>query len=89
MPNIKSAIKRVDVNRKKRAQNIDHKSDMRTQIKRLEKLIEQKDVEGAKAALPITFKKIDKAVQKGGVHKNNGNRQKSRLTKKINELQSA
>ncbi|HLS07628.1 30S ribosomal protein S20 [Lentibacillus sp.] len=86
MANIKSAIKRVGVNQKKRTENIDFKSDMRTHIKRLEKMIEQNDAEGAKAALPATFKKIDKAVQKGGVHKNNGNRQKSRLTKKINEL---
>ncbi|SFA70026.1 SSU ribosomal protein S20P [Lentibacillus halodurans] len=89
MANIKSAIKRVDVNRKKRAQNINYKSDMRTHIKRLEKLIEQKDAKGAKAALSTTFKKIDKAVQNGGIHKNNGNRQKSRLTKKVNELLSA
>ncbi|TFJ94061.1 30S ribosomal protein S20 [Lentibacillus salicampi] len=86
MANIKSAIKRVDVNRKKRAQNTNFKSDMRTQVKHIEKLIEANDVEQAKSALPTTFKKIDKAVQKGGVHKNNGNRQKSRLTKKINEL---
>ncbi|MFD1362999.1 30S ribosomal protein S20 [Lentibacillus salinarum] len=86
MANIKSAIKRIDINEKKRSHNIQFKSDMRTHIKRMEKLIEQKDAEGAKAALPSTFKKIDKAVQKGGVHKNKGNRQKARLTQKINEL---
>ncbi|QKY69508.1 30S ribosomal protein S20 [Lentibacillus sp. CBA3610] len=89
MANIKSAIKRVDINRKKRAQNTDFKTSMRTEIKRLEKLIDEKDAEGAKAALSTTFKKIDKAVQHGGIHQNNGNRQKSRLTKKVNELQSA
>ncbi|SFD55822.1 small subunit ribosomal protein S20 [Lentibacillus persicus] len=89
MANIKSAIKRVEINQKKRTHNIKFKSDMRTHIKRLEKMIEQKDVDGAKAALPTTFHKIDKAVQKGGIHKNAGNRQKSRLTKKLNELQSA
>lgn len=89
MANIKSAIKRVDINRKKRTHNIKFKSDMRTHIKRLEKLIEENDAEGAKAALSTTFKKIDKAVQKGGIHKNNANRQKSRLSKWVNELQSA
>ncbi|GAA0602041.1 30S ribosomal protein S20 [Virgibacillus siamensis] len=86
MANIKSAIKRVDTNRTKHDQNLQFKSDMRTQIKRVEKLIEAKDAENAKPALNLAVKKIDKAIQKGVVHKNNGNRQKSRLTKKVNQL---
>ncbi|GAA0442977.1 30S ribosomal protein S20 [Lentibacillus halophilus] len=86
MPNIKSAKKRVGVNQKKRAENIDFKTEMRTHIKRLEKMIAANDAEEAKAALPVTFKKIDKAVQKGGVHKNNGNREKSRLAEEVNNL---
>lgn len=86
MANIKSAVKRVDVNEKKRVINQSYKSDMRSQIKRVEKLIEENDVENAKSALQQASKKIDKAVQKGIVHQNNGNRQKSRLTKKVNGL---
>lgn len=86
MANIKSAIKRVDTNRTKHNQNLQFKSDMRSQIRRVEKLIEAKDAENAKAALDLTVKKIDKAIQKGVVHKNNGNRQKERLTKKVNQL---
>ncbi|OZU89914.1 30S ribosomal protein S20 [Virgibacillus indicus] len=86
MANIKSAIKRVDTNNKKRANNNAQKSEMRTQIKRVENLIEAKDAEQAKAALLTTTKHIDKAVQKGIIHENNGNRQKSRLAKKVNEL---
>ncbi|SET61825.1 SSU ribosomal protein S20P [Oceanobacillus limi] len=86
MANIKSAIKRVDVNNKKRAQNQAAKSDMRSQIKQVEKLVEANDVENAKTALRKTTQTIDKAVQKGLIHKNNGNRQKARLTKKVNGL---
>ncbi|GGJ83535.1 30S ribosomal protein S20 [Lentibacillus kapialis] len=86
MANIKQAKKRVEINQKKRTHNIKFKSDMRTHIKRLEKMIAQNDAEEAKAALPVTFRKIDKAVQHGNIHKNRGNRQKSRLTKKVNEL---
>ncbi|WP_164668555.1 30S ribosomal protein S20 [Virgibacillus doumboii] len=86
MANIKSAIKRVETNRTKHEQNLQYKSDMRSQIKRIEKLVEAKDVENAKEALQTTIKKIDKAVQKGVIHENNGNRQKSRLSKKVNEL---
>ncbi len=86
MANIKSAIKRVETNKSKHDQNLQYKSDMRSQIKRVEKLVEAKDVEGAKSALQTTVKKIDKAVQKGVIQQNKGNRQKSRLTKKVNEL---
>ena len=86
MANIKSAIKRVDTNNKKRANNNAQKSEMRTQIKNVEKLVEAKDAEQAKAAFLTTKKHIDKAVQKGVIHKNTGNREKSRLAKKINGL---
>ncbi|MFD1038539.1 30S ribosomal protein S20 [Virgibacillus byunsanensis] len=86
MANIKSAVKRIDVNNKKRALNQSYKSDMRSQIKRVEKLVEAKDVDSAKSALQTTTKKIDKAVQKGVIHQNTGNRQKARLSKKVKEL---
>ncbi|MFC4558873.1 30S ribosomal protein S20 [Virgibacillus kekensis] len=86
MANIKSAEKRIDTNQKKHAQNLRYKSDMRTHIKRVEKLVAANDAENAKSVLQETFKKIDKAVQRGVIHSNNGNRQKSRLTKKVNEI---
>ncbi len=86
MANIKSAIKRVRTNNDHRARNISVKTDMRSQIKRVETLVEASDVEKAKTALVSAVQKIDKAVQKGLIHKNKGNRQKARLTKKVNEL---
>lgn len=86
MANIKSAIKRVDVNNKNRVQNQAFKSEMRSEIKRVEKLVESKDAESAKTAFQSATKTIDKAVTKGIVHANNGNRQKSRLAKKVNGL---
>ncbi|MBM7569605.1 30S ribosomal protein S20 [Aquibacillus albus] len=86
MANIKSAIKRVRTNRDQREHNISIKSDMRSQVKRVESLVEGKDTENAKEALQSAIAKIDKAVQKGIIHKNKGNRQKARLTKKVNDL---
>lgn len=85
MANLKSAIKRVNTNNKKRARNQAVKSDMRTHIKQVEKLIEANDVENAKTAFQSTARVIDKAVQKGVIHKNNGNRHKARLAKKLNK----
>lgn len=86
MANLKSAIKRVNTNNKKRERNQAVKSDMRTHIKRVEKLIEANEVENAQAAYQATSRIIDKAVQKGVIHKNNGNRHKARLAKKLNKL---
>jgi len=89
LANLKSAIKRVDVNNKKRTLNQSCKADMRTNIKRVEHFIEANDPENAKQALKQTVKKIDKAVQKGAIHQNNGNRKKSRLSKKVNALNAS
>lgn len=86
MANIKSAIKRINTNNKKRERNKALKSKMRTEIKKVEKLIETNNLEEAKVAFQAATKAIDKAVQKGAIHKNNGNRQKSRLAAKLNKV---
>lgn len=84
MANIKSAIKRVDVNEKKRTANTKQLSAMRTEIKRVEKFVEANEAENAKVAFQSASKHIDKAAQKGIIHKNAANRQKARLAKKVN-----
>lgn len=84
MPNIKSAIKRVKTNEKKRAHNASQKSTLRTAIKTFENYTKENDVEAAKNALVIANKKLDKAAAKGLIHKNAASRQKSRLAKQLN-----
>ena len=59
---------------------------MRTNIKRTEKFIAENDVENATASFQSTRQVIDKAVQKGVIHPNNGTRQKQRLAKKLNAV---
>lgn len=86
MPNIKSAIKRVKTNEKRRLQNAAQKSNLRSAIKSVETAAVSNDVENAKNALLIATKKLDKAASKGLIHKNAAARKKSRLTKKINAL---
>lgn len=86
MPNIKTAIKRVKTNEKRRAQNIATKSALRSAIKKVETLVETGDANTATAAFVEASKKIDKAASKGLIHKNAAARQKSRLAKKINSL---
>ncbi|WP_044747678.1 30S ribosomal protein S20 [Bacillus alveayuensis] len=86
MPNIKSAVKRVKTSEKRRAQNAAMKSAMRTAMKKFEALVVNNDVENAKIAFREASKKIDKAAQKGIIHKNAAARFKSRLAKKLNNL---
>ncbi|MDY7221865.1 30S ribosomal protein S20 [Halalkalibacterium halodurans] len=86
MPNIKSAIKRVKTNEKRRIQNASVKSALRTAIKQFEAKVENNDAEAAKAAFVEATKKLDKAANKGLIHKNAASRQKSRLAKKLNGL---
>ena len=86
MPNIKSQVKRVKTNEKRRQFNASYKASMRTAIKNVEVAIENKNVEAAKEAYNTANKKLDKAVAKGICHKNFAARQKSRLSKTINAL---
>ncbi|WP_100406735.1 30S ribosomal protein S20 [Bacillus solitudinis] len=86
MPNIKSAIKRVKTNDKRRAQNISVKSALRSAIKNFEAKVEAGDATTAQSAYVEAAKKLDKAANKGLIHKNAAARQKSRLAKKLNGL---
>jgi small subunit ribosomal protein S20 len=86
MPNIKSAIKRVNVNEKRRLRNASQKSALRTAIKTFETAADGSNVDSATTALVNATKKIDKAATKGLIHKNTANRKKSRLAKKLNVI---
>lgn len=86
MPNIKSAIKRVKTNEKRRALNASQRSALRTAVKTADQAIASSDVEAAKVALINASKKLDKAATKGLIHKNAASRKKSRLAKKLNAL---
>ena len=86
MANIKSAKKRVLVNRKKAERNKSIKSAVKTSIKKVEVAIEAKDKEAAVAALQNAISTIDKAATKGVSHKNTAARKVSRLSKAVNTL---
>lgn len=86
MANIKSAKKRVLVNRKKAERNKSIKSAVKTSIKKVEVAIEAKDKEAAVAALQNAISTIDKAATKGVYHKNTTARKVSRLSKAVNTL---
>lgn len=86
MPNMKNAKKAVKVISKKNEQNNMYKASMKTAMKNVEKAVASKDKEKANDALKVAIKRIDKAVSKGVAAKNTCARNKSRLTKKVNEM---
>jgi small subunit ribosomal protein S20 len=85
MPNHKSAEKRMRQNEKRRTINRGHRSRLRTGIKKLRAVLEGSEASGGQALLPETISLIDKAVQKGALHRNAAARYKSRLTVRANE----
>jgi small subunit ribosomal protein S20 len=81
MPNHKSAEKRVRQNEKRRQNNRSNRTRLRSSIKKL-----RAEVDGGNPVelLPETISIIDKAVQKGVLHRNAAARYKSRLTTQVN-----
>jgi small subunit ribosomal protein S20 len=86
MPNHKSAEKRMRQNEKRRQINRSNRSSLRTSIKKLRAaLAGGTDADQVKTLLPETISTIDKAVQKGALHRNAAARYKSRLTTRVNQ----
>jgi small subunit ribosomal protein S20 len=83
LANIKSAIKRNKQNEKKRVRNRVYRGVARTFVARARVAISGKDTEVAKVATLEAIAALDKAAQKGVVHKNNAARRKSRLMKQL------
>ena len=86
MPNIKNAKKAVLVQAKKNKINNVYKASLKTAMKNLEKSIIAKDSEKAKEDPNIVIKRLDKALTHNVVTSNYVARNKSRLTKKVNEM---
>jgi small subunit ribosomal protein S20 len=85
MANIKSQIKRNKQNEGRRLRNKSAKAELKTRIKRAVQIAEARD-ETALEALQLAQKKLDKAAEKGVIHKNQAARRKSRLMKRLNTI---
>ena len=85
MPNHKSAEKRVRQNERRRAVNRGNRTKLRTSVKKLRTSLAGSDKSQTAALLPQTISEIDKAVQKGVLHRNAAARHKSRLTARVNQ----
>jgi len=86
LANIKSQIKRNKQNQKKRLRNRVFRGRARTFVQRARAVITEGNVEEARAATMTAISALDKAAEKGIVHRNNAARRKSRLMKQLATL---
>ena len=86
MANIKSQIKRIRTNEKRRIRNQAVKSELKTLVRRTREAVEAGDKEAALTALAAASRKLDKAVSKGVIHKNQAANRKSKLAKRVSKL---
>jgi small subunit ribosomal protein S20 len=84
--NIKSQIKRIGTNKKAQERNKAVKSELKTAIRATHKAVAAGDKATAATALTLAGKKLDKAVSKGVIHKNQAANRKSAIAKQVAAL---
>ena len=78
MANIASQKKRIARTERERQENLRFRSSVKTYFKRLEAAVSSGDADQISAEHKALISRIDKAVQKGALHRNTGARKKSR-----------
>lgn len=89
MPNIKSAIKRVEVAERNRLRNRAWRTSVRTVQNQVADTSKAGNAKEIAKALQRAYKVIDMAVSKGILHKNAAARRKSRLAKQASARTTA
>ncbi|NLE45804.1 MAG: 30S ribosomal protein S20 [Chloroflexi bacterium] len=89
MANKKSAIKRLRSAERRRLHNRQFRGSARTAVKKARALMDEGQMDEAREAVRVAASALDKAAEKGIIHKNNAARRKSRLMKALNQTDSA
>ena len=84
MANIKSQIKRVKTNEKRRMRNKSVRSSVRTAVRKFREAVEAGNTEEAAALQRAAARALDKAASKGVIHKNQAANRKSAMAKRVN-----
>jgi len=94
--NSKSAIKRIRTSERNRLRNKTYKSSLRTLTKKYFGAVETYTAEPTpenmnivNEAMSAAYSKIDKAVKRNVLHRNNGARKKSRIAKVLKKATAA
>jgi small subunit ribosomal protein S20 len=84
VPNIKSAIKRVEISQRRAASNASARSTIKTAIKKFDESLTTNSLEKIQTSFTKAVSLLDRAAQTGLIHRNAVARKKSKLTKKMN-----
>lgn len=83
MANTSSALKEIRKNARRRKRNRLIRSTARTHVKHAQRAIDGGDAANAEETVRQAVRALDKAAEKGIIHKNNAARRKSRLIKRM------
>ena len=84
MANIKSQIKRVKTNEKRRQRNKSVRSSVRTAVRKFREAVEAGNTDEAATLQRAAARALDKAASKGVIHKNQAANRKSAMAKRVN-----
>jgi small subunit ribosomal protein S20 len=79
-------MKRIKTNQKATERNRAYKSELRTLVRAVRDAVTAGDKTAAEAKLKVAARKLDKAVSKGVIHKNQAANRKSKLALKVSAL---
>jgi small subunit ribosomal protein S20 len=85
LANLRSSIKRVRSSRRKAAHNQVASSTARTYVKKARRLIAEGNLDEAQRVVRQAASALDRAADKGVIHRNNASRRKSRLVQMLNK----
>ena len=86
MANIKQQKKRVGTNEKSRVRNQGYKSELKTFVRKTREAVEAGDKDLAETNLREACRKLDVAVSKGVIHRNQAAQRKSKLSRLVNQM---
>ena len=89
MAHRRSSIKKIRIDKKRHIRNSGILSALRTQMRKTNRLITEKNAAEAQKESRELFSQLDKAVKKNLVHKKSASRQKSRFTLRLNSIKTA
>ena len=89
MADTKSAIKHLRSAERRRLHNRVYRVGARTAVKKARQAMDRGDPEQAREAVRAAASALDKAAEKGIIHKNNAARRKSRLMRQLNQIERA
>jgi len=86
MANIKSQMKRIRTNERRRRRNLAVRSELKTRVKNAREAIDN-GTDDAPDSMRLAQKRLDKAAAKGRIHKRQAARRTSRLIKRASTVE--